>query len=60
MSKYIITWDAGFGDSYEVIDVATFDEALVWAEHNWQEEAAMNAAYDAIPYTEDLAEEMGL
>lgn len=58
--KYIITWDAGYGESQEVIDADTFEDALDWAGQNWQEEAEQNAKYDAIPYTEDLAEEYGL
>ena len=60
MKKYIIRWDAGFGESYEVIEAGNEDEAVDWAYENWKEEAEGNAKYSADEYSEELAVELGL
>lgn len=60
MPKYIISWDAGYGDIHEVIEAKNNDEALEVAYEQWKEEAETNAIYRAEPYTEELADEHGL
>jgi len=58
--KYIIRWNAGYGDSHQVIDVETKQEAIEWAYEEWKEEAEANADYNAEEYTEEKAEGLGL
>ena len=60
MSKYIISWDAGFGIEYEVVEVEDHDAAIHEAYEAWREEAESNAIYDSKEWTEELAEEYGL
>jgi len=60
MSKYIIKWDSGYGESYEVLDFDSEEEAMRSAYEGWREEAESNANYGAELYTEELAEEYGL
>jgi len=60
MPRFIITWDAGYGDSHEEIEADNFDKALEYAYESWKEEAESNATYSAEAHTEELAEELGL
>ena len=32
MEKFIIKWNSGFGDSYEVIEATDKDEAIEWTQ----------------------------
>jgi len=58
MAKYIIRWNAGYGDSYEVIDAESQEKADIQAYEQWREETESNADYDASEYTKELAEEV--
>lgn len=58
--KFIITTDAGFGDTSEIIDADTLEEANKFAELIATEEAMANLSWDAEEYTEERAEELGL
>jgi len=58
--KYIISWNAGYGDSNEIIEVNSLSDAQEWAYEEWKEEAEASAEYKAEEYTEELAEELGL
>jgi len=60
MKKFIIRWNAGYGDSYEIVEASNKDCAIDMASHEWREEAESNADYDAEEYTEELAEDYGL
>jgi hypothetical protein len=60
MMKWIIMWDAGYGENYEVIEVAEVSSALDWAYENWKEEAESEANYYAKPYTKELAVDVGV
>jgi hypothetical protein len=58
--KWIITWDAGYGKSREIVEAETEDEAIEVAYARWREEAETNADYDAKPYSKEAAEDYGL
>ncbi len=60
MEKFIIIWNAGYGDSAEVIEVEDHDTALGIAYDAWKEEAETNADYKAVPYTKEEAVDYGL
>ena len=57
MSKYIITWDAGYGDCYEVIEAESFEKAEKYAYEMWCEDAENNGSYQAEEFSKELAEE---
>jgi hypothetical protein len=58
MPKYIVSWNAGYGDSYEEVDAADEDEAVEQAYELWKEEAESNADYSVIgEATDELREE---
>lgn len=57
--KYLISWNVGYGDAYEVVDVESEDEAGEAAYEAWKEDAESNADYSAEPLTKELAEEHG-
>lgn len=55
--KYIIKWNAGYGDSFEEVEARTEEEALMIAYEAWREEAENNADYGVVgEATEDLRE----
>lgn len=59
MPKYIVKWNAGYGDSRSVIEAETKDKAVEGAYALWLEEAKNNADYDAELLTPENAEEHG-
>ena len=58
MKKWIITWNAGYGPSSEVVEAKTLEDAEEIAYEQWKEEALSEAEYEAVPYTKELAEEL--
>lgn len=60
MPKYIIRWNAGYGDSYDVVEADSLDDAHDMAYQSWNDEAQSQAEYDAEEYTDELAEEYGV
>lgn len=60
MSKFIIRWNVGYGDEYEVVEARDLDEANYLSYEAWREEAESNADNEAMEYSEELAEELGL
>lgn len=60
MGKFIIRIDAGYGNSYEVVEAESMEYANELAYELWREEAEANADYDAEEYTDELAEDYGL
>lgn len=60
MAKWIIIWDAGYGDSADVVEADTYEEALEMAHDQWFEDAQSNADYSAYEYTQDRAEAYGV
>ena len=59
MPHYKITWDAGYGESEEIIDADSYDEANYEAYENCKQEAELNASYGANELTRDDVIEMG-
>ena len=61
MMKYIIRWSFGAqGDNYQVIEADTEEEADNAAYEAWRDDAESQADYEAMDYTEELAEDYGL
>lgn len=60
MKKFIITWNAGYGESAEIIEAETQQEAEELAYQAWREEAENQSDYQAIEFTEELADNYGL
>ena len=60
MKKYIIRWNAAYGDSYEVIEAKNLEEATDAAYEAWRDEAESNADYDAEEWTQELEDNYGI
>ena len=60
MTKYIIRWNAGYGDDYEEVDADSEEEAEKMAYEAWREEAENNADYGVEVWSKALAEDYGL
>lgn len=59
MPKFIIKWDAGFGENYECGEADDLEDATEWAHQEWLQEAQSNASYEAIPLTQETAAQYG-
>ena len=58
MKKYIIKWNAGYGDEYSEIEAENEEEAQNYAYEEWREEAESQADYGVVgEATEELREE---
>ena len=56
--KYIIKWNAGYGDSYEEVDARNETVAEGIARDKWKEEVESNADYGVVgEATDELREE---
>lgn len=60
MPKFIIRWNSGYGNSFEVVDADDIEDANEKAYSSWHDEVESNADYDAVEYTEENADEAGL
>lgn len=60
MGKWLIYWNAGYGENREVIEADNEDDAQAAAYEAWREEAEGNADYGADRLTKELAEEHDL
>jgi hypothetical protein len=58
--KYIIIWNAGLGEENKVVDADSLAEANTEAYECWSAAAEKEAEYDALEYSDDLAEELGI
>ena len=56
--KFIIKWNAGYGDNYDVIEAKNQEEAQKAAYEEWREEVESNAEYGAMEWSEELEEEL--
>lgn len=57
MPRYIITWNAGYGDNYAEVEALNKEAAAEMAYDEWEEEASNNADYDVIgEATDELRE----
>ena len=48
MKDYIITWNCGYGDNYEVVAAKNKEQAMDAAYEAWKDDAESNADYDVI------------
>jgi hypothetical protein len=48
MKKYIIYWDAGYGNNYSEVDAESEDKAVEMAYEEWKEEAESQADYGVV------------
>jgi len=60
MEKFIIIWDAGYGESADIIEAESAEEANRAAYEAWREDAESNADYRAKPYSKELARDYDL
>jgi hypothetical protein len=60
MKKWIIRTNTGYGDCYELAELNAADDPLNYAYEVWQDEVEGYADYEAIEYTKELAEELGI
>ena len=59
--EFIVRWNTGYGDSYEMVEAETEEEAVDLAYELWKEESDNNADYDVVgEATEELKEEYGV
>lgn len=59
--KFIVRWDAGYGNCYDIAEVENEEEALDYAAECWKEAAESQADYEVIgEATEELLEEYDL
>ncbi|NIT56960.1 MAG: hypothetical protein GWN00_12205 [Aliifodinibius sp.] len=57
MKKYLIRWNAGYGEAYEYVELNNIAEAERYAFERWKDEVESNADYSAEEATEELLEE---
>ena len=57
--KYLIKWNVGYGDSTDVVEADSYDEAHNMAYEEWREESESQADYSAEVLTQELAENYG-
>jgi len=55
MAYYIIKWNTGYGESVELLDCESQEEAQECAYANWREEVENQADYSAVEYSDDEA-----
>lgn len=60
MAKYVVKWNTGCGDSYDVIERDSEEAAEKYAYESWREEAEGSAVYSADLLTDDIIEEYDL
>ena len=60
MPKFIIKWNAGYGQSEEVVEHGSHEDATEEAYQRWKEDAESYAEYSAEIATADGLEELGL
>ena len=60
MPKFIISWNAGYGTSYDEVEAKDSEEADQLAYEAWKEEAESNAEFSSEEWSEEAAEEYGL
>lgn len=61
MTEFIIRWNAGYGDCYDIADVENEKEAQEYAYESWKDDIENSADYEVIgKATEELKEEYDL
>jgi hypothetical protein len=59
MKKWVITWDIGYGPNAAVVEADTQEDAEAIAYEHAREDFKSNADWQAHPYSEELAEDLG-
>ena len=60
MPKFIITWDAGFGEQLEVVEADDLAEAEQMAQEALDEDLSSKYGCAAVPYSKDAAKSYNL
>lgn len=61
MPWYIIRWDAGNGEEFDIVEAKDSNDACDMAYESWREDAESNSDYNTVgEATEELKEEHGL
>ena len=61
MPKFIISWDAGYGTEYDVVECESENNAIKEAYERWREDVENNSDYGVVgEATNELLEEYGL
>lgn len=60
MGKYIINFNYGYGDEYEIVEADSQEEAENIAARQWLQGAESQACYGAKPYSQEEAIDLGL
>jgi hypothetical protein len=61
MAEYIIRWNAGYGDEYDIVEAETEEEARDLAYQAWLQDAESNVDYGVEGIaTDELKEEFEL
>jgi len=60
MAYFIIKWNAGYGDTVEILECENQEEAQKYAYEQYREEMENQADYSAKPYSDEKAEEYDL
>ena len=61
MKDYIVSWNCGYGNSYETVAAKNREDAMDQAYNLWREDAENNADFNVVgEWTEELAEEYGI
>ena len=58
MDKYLITWNCGYGEEFDVVEAETFNMAMKMAYNTWWEN--LDQDYNAKLLTDNLIEEYGI
>lgn len=48
MPKFIVRWNAGYGDEYEEVEAENEDAATKLAYANWKDDIESNASYSTV------------
>jgi hypothetical protein len=59
MAKYLVKWNIGFGDSHEVLEFETVEEADAYAYEQAKDEFESNAYYGGELLNQENAEDYG-
>jgi len=60
MKQYLISWNAGYGTSYDVVEAENEKQAGILAYESWRDEAESQADYDAEEANYGNLENVGL
>lgn len=58
LKKYIVRYNVGCGDMYDEIDAPNAGAANDIAYEMWREAAEAEADFDALPWTQELADDL--